>query len=366
MNIYLVPYTWVRHVVVSLAVGGAALLAWWLTICWVVVLGPVLHRVGFYWWQSVDGLMFFCYVSSAISFTSVLAEGSLKRRSLIWRVLYAMVAGFVTLFTTLFLYSFWVAITPFLGSSAYREVLVDPALVSLRYRLPVWLLAGFSAGFGAFFARRGQTVAARFGYGLDTDVAAAAPSWGEFFYDLALHWLGSLVAVIFGAAVWHTLGFYKWAGGDLYLASAMGAFVWGTLFGLLIWAVPDDLYAGWVRVLSSDRFGTRVPVDRRDGQPSERFIGHFPRGLDLYLPLDEGVAELHASFVKTKDGRYTVRGLSIFPTIVKRFLERLDLRYDVRRPAPLETELNPEDRVILTDGRKEVLVEFILLPKEEQ
>jgi len=94
-------------------------------------------------------------------------------------------------------------------------------------------------------------------------------------------------------------------------------------------------------------------------------VGHFPRGLDLYLPADQAVAELHISFIVDGNSRYAVRGLSIQPTQVKRFLERVDLRYDPRRPAPLETELKMEDRILLGPGG-ETVVEFIMLPKEER
>jgi len=46
-------------------------------------------------------------------------------------------------------------------------------------------------------------------------------------------------------------------------------------------------------------------------------------------------------------------------------LERVDLRYDPRRPAPLETDLRMEDRVFLGAGAAQTEVEFLLLPKEE-
>ena len=45
--------------------------------------------------------------------------------------------------------------------------------------------------------------------------------------------------------------------------------------------------------------------------------------------------------------------------------QRIDLRYDPRRPAPLETELSMEDR-ILVGGDGQTVVEFLLLPKEER
>ena len=80
---------------------------------------------------------------------------------------------------------------------------------------------------------------------------------------------------------------------------------------------------------------------------------------------EQGVAELHLSVVVDERYRYAVRGLSVQPTLVRRFLERIDLRYDPMRPAPLETQLSMEDRVVLGEAGASEL-EFILLPKEER
>jgi hypothetical protein len=184
---------------------------------------------------------------------------------------------------------------------------------------------------------------------------------GKGFFN---HFFGGMVAGGFGAAAWHWLGHQ--VVGDYYLAAAAGVFVWGTLHGLLLWAIPKSLYAGWIRVLSDFRYGYRIPIDHVDGSPSERFLGHFPRGLDIFLPVEHGSAELHASVLVDNDHRYAVRGLSIRPTVVRRFLEMLDLRWDPARPAPLETELHQGDRLSLSDGVADTVVEFVLLPKEER
>jgi hypothetical protein len=94
-------------------------------------------------------------------------------------------------------------------------------------------------------------------------------------------------------------------------------------------------------------------------------VGHFPRGLDLFLPVEEGVLEMHLSVTVDAKRRFTARGLSLYPTQVVRFLERVDLRYDPRRPAPLETELSSGDRIRIGDGTVESELEFLLLPREE-
>ena len=77
-----------------------------------------------------------------------------------------------------------------------------------------------------------------------------------------------------------------------------------------------------------------------------------------------GVTELHASVGVDADQHYRGRGLTLMPTAVRRFLERIDLRYDPRRAAPLETPLHSGDRFVLGADQK-TTVEFLLLPKDE-
>ena len=85
----------------------------------------------------------------------------------------------------------------------------------------------------------------------------------------------------------------------------------------------------------------------------------------MFLNADEGVQELHLSLRVDEKQRYSARGLSLMPTTVKRFLERVDLRYDPRRPAPLETRLSSGDRIRIGDAESFAEVEFIMLPREE-
>jgi hypothetical protein len=229
------------------------------------------------------------------------------------------------------------------------------------------LAAGFAAGFGPLAVRRFHAWLTRnwaWG-GRDPTGPQPAPSWLEFAGTVFAHLGGGSVAGAVAAIAWHVPAYYSAIQGELYVASALASFSFGFLHGLLVWPLPDDLYAGWIRVLSYERYGLRIPVPHADGTPAERFVGHFPRGLDLYLPADVGVAELHLSFTKGRGDLYTVRGLSIAPTLVKRFLERIDLRYDPRRPAPLETPLHMEDRVLIGD-KAQTEIEFLMLPKEER
>jgi hypothetical protein len=74
--------------------------------------------------------------------------------------------------------------------------------------------------------------------------------------------------------------------------------------------------------------------------------------------------EMHLSVAVDEKQRYSARGLSLQPTRVQRFLERINLQYDPRRPAPLQTRLSSGDRIELGDSGTEL--EFVMLPKEEQ
>lgn len=346
MNIFLVPYTWARHVSVSLVVGAAAVITWWLVLAWEVVVGPWL---GVVWTQSLEGAVLLGFIAGAVGASSVLAEGSLRRSRMRTRIFATIGAGLLSMLLAMAFYGVIQLVHKAIVSEAMRPLLDDPSYVTLRFRLCQWAWAGFASGIGPAFVRLVQTRSFR-----------GAPT----------HLFGGLAAGAFAAATWHYLGYYGvgWLGiaPDLYLASGMASVVWGVLHGLLVWGIPSELYAGWVRVLSTHRFGHRIPIDALSGRPAERFVGHFPRGLDLFLPADKGVAELHASFVTDGRQTYTVRGLSQQPMLVRRFLERVDLRYDPRRPAPLETELRMEDRIILGQGEQQTELEFILLPKEER
>lgn len=337
MNIYLVPYNWTRHVVVAIAAASGALMVWWAFLHLRVWAGPTLYSWGLLYSRGAEGPLFLGTASATIAFASILTEHSLRRTVLWKRLGFSIASGLVAfLWTVITYWILWFFIT-LLAGEKMREIVAEASLASHRHHLWMWLSAGIGSGLGPLVIRR-----------------------SGFFPHLA----GALVASGAGAAIWQYLGYNLFQ--DLYLASCFSLFAWGLLHGLLCWGVPDELYAGWVRVLSPYRYGYRIPVDRTDGAASERFLGHFPRGLDLFLPVEQGVAELHTSFVRSTDGRYTVRGLSQQPTLVKRPLERVDIRYDPSRPAPLETELHSEDIVIMSDGKSEAQVEFVMLPKEER
>lgn len=368
MNIYLIPYTFGRHLVMALALAAVGLLAWWWVQLLVIAGTPLLYeQLGMMWSQRADGVLYLGSLVGAVSFASLLAEGMLRRRLLRWRVAWAALACGLALLGTWLGNGLHALVLPLFTGEATDELLADSSLVSLRFHVVSWLNAGVWAGLGPFLARRMHAAMARSvsWAGRDQDPPPPAPTWLEWSAMGFAHVGGGLSAGLFGGAIWHLAGHYPAVAGDLYLGSAAAAAAFGGLHGLLCWPIPDDLYAGWIRVLSAERFGLRIPVPHTDGTGAERFVGHFPQGLDLYLPADRGVAELHVSFVVDDDQRYTVRGLSVQPTVVRRALERVDLRYDPGRPAPLETALKMEDRIFLGEDQQTV-IEFLMLPREEQ
>lgn len=332
MNIFLVPYTWLRHVQVALACAVSALLAWWAVLTWFVVLGP-------FWSVEWDGALFFGVCGGAIAAGSVLSEGTLRRRPLRSRLgLTALAAGVSGVFTCGWYWGFTFVSAPALFPAEWTEDVTDPTLVSLRYRLGAFVMAGLCTAIGPVVVRRGRATVS--------------------------HLLSGAAAGLAAGATWHV--FNNTIAYDLYLATASAALVWGGVFGLLSWGIPDELYAGWVRVLSGHRFGHRIPVDAPTGAAKERFVGHFPRGLDLWLPVEGGAMELHASVAVDDKQRYRARGLTLQATLLRRFLERIDLRYDPRRPAPLETRVRSGDRLYIGEGPRQTVVEFLMLPREER
>ncbi|MFT4978993.1 MAG: hypothetical protein ACI8S6_004903 [Myxococcota bacterium] len=337
MNIFLIPYTWPRHLIMGLWCGAAGLLAWWAVLSFTVMIGP-------WWGPSWDGPLLMGAISTAVAGASVLGEGNLRRRRLlsrVWRLVLVLAAamGFTVLWYWLWhLFSLRLIVWQLPTSEADAS---DSSLVSLSYRIGAFAMCGMSTGMAAMLGR---------GIG----------GWKGMINQLG----GGLAAGLAAGGAWHIFNYAVFT--DLYLAGAAMGFVWGASFGLLSWGIPDDLYAGWLRVVSYSRYGFRVPIDASELGPKERFVGHFPRGLDLFLPASDGVMEMHISVAVDQKQRYLLRGLSLKPTLLRRFLERIDLRYDARRPAPLETRLRSGDRVRIGDGTKSAEVEFLMLPREER
>ena len=332
MNLFLVPYTWARHLQVALVTAGAALIGWTGLLGFLLVIGP-------FWPLSWDGAVYLMVVAAFVAAASTFAEGNLRRMHLAWRLGRTLLSGAISAGFALAWYWLWTSWSgPLVLPDAFADDIADPTFVSLRMRVGAFFMAGFSTGAGPLVVRKGAGI-----------------------FD---HILAGMAAGLAGGAVWHLCNFTLYF--DLYLSGALCAVTWGSVFGLLAWGIPDELYNGWLRVLSPHRYSLRIPVDALDRTPKERFVGHFPRGLDLWLANEQGCAELHVSVAVDDKQVYRVRGLSLQATRVRRFLERIDLRYDPRRPAPLETRLSSGDRVEVGDGKTSSTFEFIMLPREEK
>jgi len=366
MNIQLVPFTWARHLALPLYVASSALFAWWFVLTWVVGMNYTMWERGYGLWSpEFEGAVLFGLVTFAIGFSLMMAEGALRRVRWVWRIFFALSAGAGSMFFTLVFYLVNFGVLAAISGRVGWEHVADSSMVALRHRIMVWGFAGMGCGMGPLVVRRGQILFDRLQKYLEIDFLPEPPAQATgLMVDGVYHLFGGLVAGLWGAALWHLFG--SVLNDDLYYGSMAGMVTMGFLSGALIWQIPRELYSGWVRVLSSRRFGTRIPIDSPGAPSSERFLGHFPRGIDLHLPAADGVAELHTSFLVDDEQRYAVRGLSVAPTLVKRTLEKIDLRYDPGRPAPLETELRMEDQVVMNTKDGSCVVEFLLLPKEER
>jgi hypothetical protein len=320
--------------------ASAGLLAWWAVLTGLVV-------VNLDWPPSWDGPILMVTVSVTVAVSSILGECALRRLPLWNRGIKVLLAAAISGGITLVYYFSWHALTSLLLGGASLVDAEDPSLVSLTYRIGAFGMGGLGCGTGCLVVRK--------------------------FVEPVSHLAGGLAAGLLGGVGWFVAGLptdVVFLGvvapqKDLFLAGATMGVTWGFVFGLLAWSIPDELYVGWLRVLTPSRFGRRIPVDSPDRTAKERFIGHFPRGLDLFLPVEDGVQELHLSVVVDEKQRYQARGLSQQPTMVKRLLQRVDLRYDPRRPTPVETPLSSGDRILLGQGDQQAELEFLLLPKEE-
>lgn len=347
MNINMMPYHWSRHLTVALATAAATLLWWWVFLTFDVVLMPKAHMLVR---QQFEGAWLLSGMAAAATFVSLYGESTLRREAIHWRLIWSLPAAFVAWLLTMIWVGLFELMTDFMHSSEFfgwETLAGDYGLVSIRYRLACWLGAGFVAGLCPVLVRVGRT--------------------RKLGIYLVEHLLGGVTAGLVGAAIWQFFSYYglAWLGipTDLYYSTAFAALAFGFVHGLLCWGVPDSLYRGWIRVLTAYRYGYRVPIEKPAQGTGERFIGHYPRGLDINLPVEKGVAELHISIAAT-DSEYALRGLSQQPTNVKRFLESVDLRYDPRRPAPLETDLSQEDVITMGTGAAKTEIEFLLLPKD--
>jgi len=374
MNIRLIPYHWTRHLSVGLFVAGIATVMWWLVLNLFVVVFPMLVPDdptvnSLVLDQFYEGLFLMLMLSLAIAPSAILAEGILRRHAAQWILFKMFLAGFLGfLFTALsvFLLDYILFSLGTSWENSPEPILGGPATAGMRYKVGAWVLTGISSGFAVYFSRITWFLIMK----LRDRFQAKIPKFIKLPQEYVVlpsyfnHAFGGLASGLLAAVVWHLLNYHLL--GDFYLASAMGFMTMGFMFGTLVWAIPPDLYSGWFRVLSHHRYGQRLPILGPNAEFSERFIGHFPRGLDLFVESEHGVAEIHASFVGDRSGKYAVRGLTQSPTTLKRFLERMDLTYEANSPVPLEADLKMEDILIMGGAGPKTEVEFLLLPKEEE
>ena len=342
MNIFLIPYTWMRHFQVALWLGILTTTAWWLHLEYYLLYDP-------FWSSEYDGFMWLVTLVFTASGGSILIEGNLRRTKFRWRVIKLLTSIGVScgLFFLLFmLYDttigalFFSVLDLFKTESLQRDV-VDTHQIIFQNQFGLFLCAGFCVSVGTLFSRKWKGL-----------------------HHIGNHIMGGLIAGCLAACVWMFF-FYFMAdfGNHLYYSGAISSLVFGFGFGLSAWTIPDDLYAGWIRIMSPTRFGHRVPIDAIEGNTKERFIGSYKNGLDAYMPDSEGVMELHISAYVNANQEYFLRGLSQKSTLIKRMLESVRMDYDPRSPQPAETQLYSEDIVVMGEAGK---VEFIMLPREEK
>lgn len=312
------------------------LLAWWFVVSWMLL-------IGMSWSSSWDGTIWLMTVSSFVAMSSTLGEGNLFRWPFGRRVWKVVISGSVALSLSMLLIAIWYGLASmFISEQALYD---DPHVVLFRYQWGAFVAAGLAASVGVLLTRK----------------------WAGRIY-LFNHLIGGIVAGLGACCFSHVIHLFLPSISeafvfDLYWSGAFASLTFGFLFGFCTWAIPDVLYAGWLRVLSHERFGTRVPIDAKEGQAKERFIGNYPNGLDLNLPYKSGVMELHISVFVDPNQKYFLRGLSQQKTVINRFLERLRLDYDERKPAPYEAKVSSGDRIKMGQTAE---VEFLMLPREER
>jgi hypothetical protein len=337
MNIFLIPYTWIRHLQGAIWCAFFSLIFWWAHITWIA-------WIGSFWNSSWDGIYFFGGLAGTVSGGSIFIEASLHRwtiRKRITKIIFASAIAFGLYFVLGPLLS-WLS-SLFVSSKEGIENAANHYLVSLQYTIDSFIACGISTSLAVFFMRADKNK--------------------MMFFN---HITAGIHAAMFSALFW--TAFHSFLerldfSYHLYWSGFSACIMFGFFFGLGSWSIPNSLYAGWIRVLSRYRFGHRVPIDGGDGLPKERFVGHYPNGLDLFLPVEQGVQELHLSVFLNDSGEYLLRGLGQQKSQVKRSLEWVQLHYDPRLPAPYESNLSSGDRIqIGTDAE----IEFIILPREER
>lgn len=335
------PVPWARHLWLPAATGAAGALGWWLSLQAVLWVGLPAGLEGPAWLALVS-----CLVVGTALWADAVAVGRGVRRVF---VLVALCVPACALSVSVCAG----AGTALAALAARGGALDQVGLVSLRGQILAFLLAGLGAGVWLAVGRLLPRLLAR--WWPDRSLTDPTASW-----VVAMeHGAAGLVAGAAWGGIWFVAGLYEGLGGDLFAAAAVGSATFGVLLGALAGNAPDEAWTPWLRVRRGPRMGMRVPLIDEDGRVVERFVGHYPRGMDLFLPFASGASEVHVSVTVDQRGDVVVRGHSIAPTTLARFLEAVDLAYDPASPAPVEAVLSPGDVVRLGS----VELELLYLPR---
>src|SRR5678815_6088191 len=119
MNIFLVPWTWARHISVALITGTAALLTWWVLLTLELTVFPT---IGMGWRPPTDGAVFLGFTSAVIAAMSILVEMSLRRQSALYRFGLPVLSGFMALIFTVIPYVLIQLIIPYIASKGRTDL----------------------------------------------------------------------------------------------------------------------------------------------------------------------------------------------------------------------------------------------------
>lgn len=150
VNIFLIPYTWYRHLAMAFWCASWGLVGWAAVLTIFVKLSPSWH-------PALDGSVLLSTLAGTIALASIAGEAALRRRSLIqssWRVFLG--TGLSVLLAMLG-YWLWSEVFNRLVYSGEAGIdAVDSSLVSLRYRFGAFVLAGLASGIGPLLLRKGS------------------------------------------------------------------------------------------------------------------------------------------------------------------------------------------------------------------
>ena len=342
MNVFLIPYNWTRHIQMGLWCGVVGTFFWMAWMSSLLLFGLSVSPV-------LDGftIVFLLALTGALGIRT--GEAGLLRWTLRRRILSIALTTAFTFAWALLIYWLWSLIA--LG--LFDELGRDPHVAALRYRLGDFMAAGLICSLSHISSVRWSS-------------RAEMVSKESLKRVVGIALLAGLFASVTASAGWSLANY--WISQHYYWSGLMMFALFGFAWGLGLWTVPDELYTGWIRVLSRDRFGHRVPVDADKSVFKERFVGSYVNGLDLHLPYttssgSEGVQQLHISVLRDPQNQYYVRGLAQEHTKMQRFLEWALLSYNPSSPVPKEIRLSNGDRLELGPQTE---VEFVVIPREER